>query len=124
MLFVTPKKIKQNIYIKMDKYQLFGIIILLIFGCGCFCAIDRFKQKESFNTQSKTMAPLNPKDNQTTPLADEVLHRDPVEDTFAVEHNYKIERDKRGWWTDVINCQNTGNTSIYCKPKSLWIWPY
>lgn len=32
--------------------------------------------------------------------------------------------DSSGWWEDVINCEKSHFTSIYCKPKNQWIWPY
>lgn len=107
----------------MEKAFLLALIIFIIFVCGCLFAVSPYFS-EKFNPDSKTMAPLNPKDEQKTPLLDEKLHRDPVENVFDVEHDFYIARDKRGWWTDVINCKNTGNTSIYCKPKALWVWPY
>lgn len=36
----------------------------------------------------------------------------------------KTQKIPQGWWDDVINCQNTGQINIYCKPKNQWIWPY
>ena len=30
----------------------------------------------------------------------------------------------QGWWQDVINCEQSGDVSIYCKPKDQWLWPY
>ena len=107
----------------MDGITILAVIIFFMFGCGCFFVTSPFF-KEKFNPNNKKMAPLNPKDDERLPNANEIVHRDPVEDIFDIEHDFYIARDKRGWWTDVINCQNTGNTSIYCKPKSLWIWPY
>ena len=37
---------------------------------------------------------------------------------------YQDNVDEKGWWGDVINCTDTGNLEIYCKPKDTWIFPY
>ena len=29
----------------------------------------------------------------------------------------------QGWWEDAVNCEQSQST-LYCKPKKLWIWPY
>ena len=36
----------------------------------------------------------------------------------------KDKSKKKGWWNDVINCQNNGDMGIYCKPIKKWIFPY
>ncbi len=33
-------------------------------------------------------------------------------------------KKSQGWWQDTRNCEQSGDSKIYCKPKERWIWPY
>ncbi len=41
-----------------------------------------------------------------------------------IELNHDIFHHPQGWWQDAINCEQTGATHLYCKPKEKWVWPY
>ena len=44
--------------------------------------------------------------------------------TTGSQYGEKLYQQNTGWWDDVVNCTQSSDKSIYCKPQDNWIWPY
>jgi flagellar biosynthesis/type III secretory pathway M-ring protein FliF/YscJ len=97
-----------------------GIIVVMLIAVICLrCIIRRLMKKESYKEKYDTRIEQN--EVEYTENLDEKI--DEVKKEKPIDFN-KDKGKKKGWWNDVINCQNTGDMSMYCKPKDKWIFPY
>ena len=94
-----------------------GVVVVVLLAIICVkCLLRRLirvTKKEKYDTR------IEQNEVEYTEKLDEKI------DEVKKEHPVDLDTGvKKGWWNDVINCQNTGDMSMYCKPKDKWVFPY
>ncbi len=108
---------------KISIFLLLIIVILII-----FCNI--LTLKNSFGEYFETQVNQDEQkyDDALEKRIAEVKYEAPRFDAEVMLNTNKPFRppqyDGRGWWANVINCEDNGSLGIYCKPRNKWIWPY
>jgi hypothetical protein len=100
---------RMGAYCNKFKYLLLGIIL------GLSMILLTHSKRERFEDDIDD--PLNESNIIKTTLKG-------TEQVFDWSKYNQLYPVSRGWWSDVINCSQSGEVDLYCKPKEDWIWPY
>lgn len=102
----------------MEKVKCFFIV--LFFGIIFYCFYQVIT-KESFAEPEREGL------DYETHLANIIKHgqQSQTQVNWANEHDPgDLFKDAQGWWADTIDCENSAQHSLYCKPKEKWCFPY